>query len=120
MKLDTRQATYELIVNLHKDAYGFKPRSDAFKQMINMSNEDLNAYLKDLSEYAKFRAEQEAQSEQTSFNRLDKLLDGMCRDYNINRKTAIRWEMQANDCDDIEHWLYNWGISFNDMHHFTN
>lgn len=118
MELTPRQIDIECIVNLHKSAYGFKPRGSAFLDLQSMSDEDITRYIHELSAEADRRMEEEARIEAEAFHKLEEHLNTMQGDYCIDRETAIRWEMEAHDTQDREHWLYCWGIGFEDMHHF--
>ena len=113
--MDERQNTIECIFDVYKSVHGFKPRHVNFH---DMSGPELGAYLEELGRESEIALEQEEIREAEAFGRLQNHLDGMVADNGIDFDTAIRWEMQAHNTDDIDYWLWCWGIGFNDLHHF--
>lgn len=113
-----RMIDIECIVNLHKTAYGVRPRGDDFSKLLSISDDEIDRYIAHLSAEAERRLDEDRRQAATMKVALEKHLEGLMMDYNISRETAIRWEMDAHDCQDREHWLYLWGIDFDDMHNF--
>jgi hypothetical protein len=116
--MTNRENDIECVVNLYKDVYGVKPRGATFQKLLQSSDMVISEYIKDLSAESKRIAEAETNREKVAFQQLENFLNDMQEDYSIDRATAIKWEMEAHDCDDIEYWLYIWGIGFSDMSHF--
>ena len=106
----------ELFSDLHKSAYGYRPRQHAFytatpKQKQQIWDETV-ARAAEEREYERL----EAQRCLKDFNeRIAKL----CGEMQISRETAIRWEYTSDvnatgSRQDIEHFVYEQGILFTD------
>lgn len=113
-----RMQDIECIVDLHKTAHGFKPRGDSFARLLQMSDREIARYIEDLAAEAEEALDYEKRMEAQALKCLEDHLQTLMGDYGIDQETAIRWEMDAHDCEDREHWLYIWGIGFDDMHRF--
>lgn len=101
----------ELVSDLHKDAYGVRPReyfweewsqaTPAIKQEIwdHLLTQMDKREADDAREYARcldvFRAN------------LRKVMD----DQRVDWRTAMRWLMQADDEQDVDYWLWKQGLS---------
>ena len=112
-----------LFSDMHKDAYGFRPRghafynadtTDAVKQRIwDAVCEDVEAAIE--------RENNERDAAQIAWeDRIAKL----CADHNIDRATAIRWDMDAEDAKngdtfDIGFYCYLVGIRYVNEHNIS-
>jgi hypothetical protein len=101
--------TLAILDDLSKSAFGFRARKyDVWK---NMSNEEIDA------EFAYYQREsdeseaREARAEELARARLKEHLNDLMSSHGIDRQTAIRWAMQAADCEnDFEHFCWTWGF----------
>ena len=105
----------ELFSDLHKDAYGFRPRIHNFYESTPEEKQKIwDATILDMN------AEQEAEEARTA-TRLKEFkaeVDIVINTFGAgDRATALKW---ITDCDtfehsqDVEHWVYNRGILFTD------
>ena len=107
----------DIFSDLHKDAYGFRPRNHRFYDADTTSAEKQkiwDAAILDMN------ASQEAEEARTAI-KLEEFkaeVDIVINPFGAgDRATALRW---ITDCDtfehsqDVEHWVYNRGILFTD------
>lgn len=92
--------------DIYKDLYGIRPVS--FPENIQEAIEQLQSMLVE-----EMRAERENQqlSSKAFWDRLKK----MCLEHHIDIITAIRWDMQAEDMDDFEHYLWSNDLSWEEI-----
>ena len=120
-EIDMTNKTYtfdeNLFSDLHKDAYGFRPRNHGFYDANTtpaQKQKIWDAAILDMN------ASQEAEEARTAI-KLEEFkaeVDTVINPFGAgDRATALRW---ITDCDtfehsqDVEHWVYNRGILFTD------
>lgn len=102
-----------IVSDLHKDAYGFRPSATWWAQWKVMSNDDKQVewehLCKVLDEETALHAEQETAAEAN----WQRHIDTMMNTHNIDRATAIRWDMEAMEClGDTGFYCYRWNINY--------
>ena len=99
----------DLFSDLHKDTYGFRPRTHRFYEAPPEEKQEIwNSTCEALEQEIKYQEEAEKKSEIEWGDRISK----MQSDYGINKGTAIRWDMQAFESEDIGYYCYLNGISY--------
>lgn len=115
---------FELIRDLHKDARGFRPSQEWMAVFNGLSDvakqETWDGLVRELSETMAEDERLELEAV-TSYNAR---IDGMVKDYGIDRGTAMRWDLDAFEVDiesamqyhgsavqEIEFYLWKNGIS---------
>ena len=96
------------ISDAHKDAYGFRPRTDS----SNMSDEQIDAWYDDVCADANRVFEEETQQNVKSLSawnvRLNKIMEMGAGD----RITAIKWDMQAYNTTSADDYCWEANIPF--------
>ena len=115
--LKSRESIMESLSDLHKEARGYRSREDYSQFTL----EELNDFYEELLEEAEESVEQERKLAEESLSIWNARMQKYMIDFNIDLKTAIRWEMQAEEDDgfyshDIGYYLFNNGISELDAH----
>lgn len=103
----TREDKIEFIFDIYKSAHGFKPRHINFSEM---SDAELDAFAdrtirENEIEMAREEAEQAEAAAKFEARVSDVIASGAG-----NRETAIRWIMQGEDADDLEHLAWSLGL----------
>ena len=102
--------------DMHKDAYGFRPRNHRFYDADTTDAEKQriwDAVCEDVEEAIE-RENNERDAAQVAWeDRIAKL----CADHNIDRATAIRWDIDAEDARngdqiDVGYYCYLVGIRY--------
>lgn len=101
-----RNEMLTLMSDLSKEAYGFRVRKD----YTGCSDEEIKADWDYYIKVADRRAEEEAESYALALKEWKERILEMSVAHNIDRHTAVRWEMQAMDEEDFEHYLWRNGI----------
>jgi hypothetical protein len=102
--------------DLHKDARGFRPRSDAFWARWNEADNDGKQAIWDgliVELDASLKAEKAA--EQHALHDFDVLVEKTIEHGAGDRETALRWLTQGDTFDhsqDVESWVWAQGILF--------
>lgn len=113
-QLTEREQLLTYISDVHKDAYGFRPRGS----YDNYSVVELKAELDRLCEIAeeeyKRQQELEAEAYKTLHKHLADLVSIGARDF----KQALAWDIQAEECEhdgfvDFGFYCYKKGIAYN-------
>lgn len=95
-----------VISDLSKEAYGFRSR----KNFAAMTDEDLKAEYDYLFTIAENNWKEEKEYRILKMAEHESHLNTMMQRYNISRETAIRWDMQAENEEDYEHYLWLKGV----------
>lgn len=108
----------ELVSDLHKDAYGSRPRGDFYEQWSQMTPDEKQAQWDRMISYMEdsIREEQAAQAAAIE------ITEARVADYrnlqNASRAEVIRWLAKINGCTyedgyvDLEHLCYRLGVPF--------
>jgi len=104
-------------------ANGRRMSPPEFKRMLPWSEQELEDYLEVLAQEADKKDYSRKFESSKACAALDAFLDSIVwdPDTNVKSKTeAIRREMDAVDAFDIDHFLWLWGVDFDDFEHFYN
>ena len=108
---ESRQNLLAIYSDIHKDAAGSRPRDWAAIQL--KSNEEL---LEDIEYFSKV-ADEEIERERAAQAEQKKLWEahiaGIMRDNNVDRATALRWDMDAMDVNgDMGYYVFLWNMDY--------
>ena len=107
--------TYDMnsFSDLHKDIYGFRP-SAQFYEWLRMATEDeLQAQWDDMCARLEFECKRERQLEEEAAEKFEQLVAQTIDTGAGDRQTALRWIMDASDCDgDWEYLCYHHGLRY--------
>ena len=108
---ESRQNLLAIYSDIHKDATGSRPRDWAAIQL--KSNEEL---LEDIEYFSKV-ADEEIERERAAQAEQKKLWEahiaGIMRDNNVDRATALRWDMDAMDVNgDMGYYVFLWNMDY--------
>lgn len=98
--------------DLHKAAYGFRPRGYDFSQM---SDTHLNDLYRSWTDAANATSVRDALELKAACQEWDKRMAQAVKDYGRDLYTVVRWEMDAEDLDindahDFDHYMYGCGL----------
>lgn len=103
-----REEMLNLMSDLSKEAYGFRVRKD----YTGVSDEEVQADWDYYITAADRRWAEEQEREEHCLANWKARINQLCEDHNIDRHTAVKWDMQAMDNEeDFEHYLWKCGIS---------
>ncbi len=109
-ELSEKEQLLTYISDVHKDAYGFRPRGT----YNGMSVQELKVELDRLSEAASEEADRIANLEDRNWKALKKHLSGLVDIGAKDFKQALVWDMQAEDVEswDFGFYCYHKGIAY--------
>jgi len=109
-ELSEKEQLLTYISDVHKDAYGFRPRGT----YNGMSVQELKVELDRLSEAASEEADRIANLEDRNWNALKKHLSGLVDMGAKDFRQALSWDMQAEDVEswDFGFYCYHKGIAY--------
>lgn len=101
--------------DLYKDIYGMRPRFFSFK-----NRKEFDSAFKQLAEQAKEDAIERAKIYERNADDLDFMIENLQQDHTIDRATAIRWLIEAENLDpfdlqDREQFYFNMGLSWTEI-----
>jgi len=107
--------------DLFKDAHGFRPRGH-YKEW--WTQEDLDIEIEYLCDLTKANMALEAVNQAESLRVFEEMIEYTISIGAPDRKTAIRWLMDAEDVDmefkqDVEHFFWKQGLSFEKIDEYT-
>jgi len=112
------QAEDMCLSDMHKDAYGMRPRID-FNDG-RWTQESFDAFVKSTGEALVAELADEKTRHENARADFESRINGYCDDFNIDRETAIRWDMDASDCNgDADYYLYLQGLRRGDVPEFA-
>jgi len=117
---------FALISDLHKDVHGFRPSTEWLMTFNSHSTQIKNDIWGELCSELSNNIKLEEQQHAAALDAFEARLQGMMDDYAISMADALRWDMDGAGLrfdelhdQDIEHYLWNQGLSFDDMPKFS-
>lgn len=111
MTTQERNDLISIMSDMHKDAYGFRPRNINYSAM---TDEQLEAELNEYQEIIKRDLEEEAIMLEKDLKEFDELVEKTINMGAGNRETAIRWIVEGADDWDAEAIVWRMGILYCD------
>ncbi len=103
----------EMVVSdLHKDVYGYRPSQCWWQAWNGMADSEKQAEWDRLMVVLKEEQEYEVRREQRAFDAWSGRINDMVESQGVSHKDAIRWDMDAEGADDVEHYCYLQGIGY--------
>lgn len=98
----------DIVSDLHKSAHGCRPTGTWWFQWKAMTDDEKQEEW----DYLLAVAERETEEERQALIRWDSHITQLMVDNNIDRATAIRWDMNAMDANkDAGYYCYLWGVN---------
>ena len=108
---DSRQNLLAMYSDIHKDAYGSRPRN--WEEITQKTDAELIEDIEYLSKIAEREMEEERKAEVAAKLRWEEHIARLMQESNVNRATALRWDMEAMDADgDVGFYIFLWGMSY--------
>jgi hypothetical protein len=108
----------ELVSDLHKDAFGFRPTADFWDMWNNgLSDEGRQAEWDYMVKAMNASIEEEKLREQYDLEAFENDLSAIMGTHNVDEETALRWMTQTTHIEtsqDVEYWVWQYGILFTD------
>ena len=109
-----------VVSDLHKEAYGFRPGQGWWAAWNGMDDQGRQEEWDRLGAYADEEELREQAAQQRAEQRWNLHIAQLMSMNGIDRATALRWDMQAMDCDgDAGYYCYRWGISYRNEDEIT-
>jgi hypothetical protein len=102
----------QIVSDLHKDAYGYRPSQGWWQAWNGMADSEKQAEWDRLIVAFEEEQEYEVRREERNFEAWTGRFLSLCVDLGVSHKDAIRWDMDAEGADDVEHYCYLQGIGF--------
>ncbi len=106
-----REELLSLISDMHKDAYGFRPRGYNWS---SYNNDDLETQLDSYEKIIQENTNNEALHNTTKVEEFKLLLQNTINNGTGDRHTALRWLFQGSELSiyEYERFIYNQGIAY--------
>lgn len=104
----------DIVSDLHKDAYGFRPSQSWWLEWKYSSSEEKQLEWDRLISALEESIKAEKQDEERAIVRFSKRIQEVIDSGAKDRETALRWIMEADECDgDWEYLCYRNGLPYN-------
>jgi len=105
----------ELISDLHKDAYGFRPSQRFFDDWKSYSDEEKQEVWDALIHTMEYNQKEEARHEADNLNKFRETVRKVMNTCGVAWNDAIDYLWDAeDDTTDFDYFLWNYGIGYND------
>ena len=103
----------DLISDLHKDAYGFRPKGDYFAWWESCSDDEKQAEWDSLLDAFRRREAEEQELEQAAVVDLEYRISSLMEHGARNREMAVRWLAEAFETNgDVSYLEWNLGVPY--------
>lgn len=103
----------DLFSDLHKDAYGFRPRWDYFTWLESADDDELQAEWDSLLKAVERSIKEDELREKAAIEQFEQLVSKSIAAGAPDRETALRWIMDASICNgDWEFLCYEHGLPY--------
>lgn len=104
---------WNLVSDLHKDAYGYRPTSIWWRAWRDMDDAGRQGEWDRMCDLVQDGELERARSEAAAQERWEAHIAQLMSMNGIDRATALRWDMDALDCQgDVGYYCFQWGISY--------
>lgn len=108
-KLSRRDAILQIISDVHKDAYGFRPREDYSR----LTDAQLESLLAQFSRAAEEEIERERAQQSAAEVRWEADIAKLVADQKVTKARAILWDMAAHETDfGFDQYCWARGLSY--------
>lgn len=109
-EMSQREEMISILSDMSKDAYGFRMRKD----YSSYTETDLREEMEFLQIQVNAQIEIDRANEEDAIARFESFIAKMMTDYGIDRATAVRWDMQAEDYEpwEIERYVWSKGLPY--------
>ena len=102
-----------IVSDLHKDAYGFRPSSTWWAAWRGMDDQGRQEEWDRMCREVEAEEARRLTAEAAARVRWEQHIDQLMSANHIDRATALRWDMQALGCEgDAGYYCYQWGLSY--------
>ena len=111
--------------DLHKDAYGFRPRGAIWEAWLAMTPAELDSEEARMQRDVETAIEEELANEAANAVSFEAHIGKLMADFSIDRATAIRWDLQALDLTDdikfygLDLYRHEYGLGYDYDLHFS-
>ena len=116
--MDQRLQRYASIIDLYETLMENRMPIKEFRELQRMSDDQIDKYVDQLSEYMKAEEEAEANLQHVFKRGFDKQIKGMMNDYGISMKEALDREIESAEVASVEELLYVWCLEVNDWEEY--
>jgi hypothetical protein len=104
----------DLISDLHKDAYGYRPGEGFWERWAKATDEEKQAEWDWLCQVLEREMAFEREAQAQAVVRFGKLIEQTIASGAGDRETALRWIMESSDCfGDWDYLAYQHGLPYN-------
>jgi len=106
-----------IVSDLHKDAYGFRPRAYFWDRWEEMTDDEKQSEWDSLSDESERQVQLNRESEVADLVAFEALVEVYIELGACDRSVALRWMTQSDEfyhAQDVEHWVWQKGILFTD------
>jgi hypothetical protein len=111
----TQMTTFsdDLYSDLHKDAYGFRPRGEAWHAWLNMTDEQKEQQWNRLVKIVEDDIATEKRLEAEAIINFEDVVSNLIADGHPDRKSAVQWlHSLHNTLNDNDYLCYKFGIPY--------
>lgn len=114
-----------LVSDLHKDARGFRPREDFWRDWETLTDAGRQDVWDGLLREVDRAIEEQKVAEWQHLEKFRAALTRVMESQGVDWRTAMRWLMQADNLrddvgQDVEHFLWGWGLSWAKIREIQN
>ena len=107
--------TYDenILSDLYKDVYGVRPRQPFYAHWNSLTPAEKQEKWDDMCGLLDRELEREREAESRAYDRWSSWIAKLMAELGINKATAIRADMDAEDCvNDVGYYCYKSGMSY--------
>jgi len=123
-------ANLDLISDLHKDVYGYRPRGTLAEDINQLPQKAFEIYFQDLVDELQLVVARDQRQEAKALKDYMQRLVSMMRDYKITMHRALVWDAdgfgfpdeadEGFDLQGFEHYLWKQGIAYKEWPTFVS
>jgi len=107
---DDRLQHIEILADLFEQYIGRKLKDDDIHDLYVCTRSQMEAYILEMKARLEEKGKYIDKIKENNKLQLDKMLSGMCEDYDITLSEAIKWEMVCGEWSTVEEFLVAFGV----------
>lgn len=109
---EEREELLDILYEQHRDAYNFRPGTAYMEAARAMTDEQLDALMQEMSEAVQRAIDEDKRAEAEAAKRFEAMVVEITAKLGVDRRTFIRWDMDARGAVDADHYKYLNGLGY--------
>ena len=102
----------DIISDMHKDAYGFRPSGEFFRRFEAMTDSEQDEVVCDLQSQIETSIREEEELYKENYRKLVCHIDTQAKANAVDKKTVLRWLIELEEYQSLDYLDWDYGVKY--------